>query len=342
MLRADGSVLLLGRSTLLDRTPGTALAGSTARVISGIAASSIAAGRLSSLALGRDGLLYGWGVSSGGTLGGDAINANVDAPRVMAGVDGVVAGLPVSNYSLALRNDGTVWHWPGVLRYAPESVAPRQIAGFSGVRKLVAGMTGGVDSKQAPLAIKSDGTVWRLSWSTATVMGTGGPEQVHSGSAEQLAGLADVVDVSCTQHCLALLGNGRVMAWGRNVEGQLGKGSSGDLVPVTVPALVPGLEGLRAIGASRNASVAVGSDGRIWAWGGNAYSGLGSGGPVTAPTLLAGLAAAVDVSCDDGLCLLRLGDGTVWGWGGNGNGELGDGSTLERLTPVQASGLSLN
>jgi len=337
-LRADGSVLLLGSNAALDRTPGAALAGTSARVIAGITAQSVAAGRNNALAVGSDGRLVGWGTATGGNLGGNLINANVDTPQQLGGVDGVTAGLPTNAYSLALRNDGSVWHWPGVLNFAPQTVAPRQIAGLAGVRKLVSGMTGGIDGKTSPLAIKTDGTVWALSWTAVTA----GSTQTHTGSATQVAGLANVVDVSCTQHCLALLADGSVVAWGRNVEGQLGNGSSGDFTLVTIPVVVSGLTDVRAIGASVQGSIAVANDGRVWSWGGQFYNGQGATGTLTRPTLLAALAGVVDVSSDDRLVVLRLADGTLRTWGNNANGSLGDGTLQERLAPVQATGIRLN
>jgi hypothetical protein len=338
-LRTDGTLLLLGSSPLWDRIAGSPLAGSSARVIDGLEAVSIAPGRLNALVVGRDGRVRGFGVANGGNLGGSSINANVDIPQELGGVEQVVAALASGSYSLALKSDGSVWHWPGVIGFSPESVAPRSIGALTGVSRLVQGLTGGTTSKTSPLAIKSDGSVWSLAW-TAVTVGTP-PLQTHTGTATAVAGLADVVDISCASHCLALLRDGTLRAWGLNSSGQLGPASSAFSVAVDAAVPVPGLTDVVAVGTAVQASIAVTRDGRVWSWGGPYYNGQGGLGSVAAPTPIAGLTDAVALSTDDRYVLVLRSDGSVRAWGGNGNGELGDGTTTERLAPVPVNGLTL-
>jgi alpha-tubulin suppressor-like RCC1 family protein len=69
-------------------------------------------------------------------------------------------------------------------------------------------------------------------------------------------GLTGVVAVAAgSAHSVALLADGRLFAWGRNLHGQLGLGSSGGdrLTPVQVPN--PGVSRVKAL--------AVGEDGRL-------------------------------------------------------------------------------
>lgn len=337
-LRSDGGVLLLGDSAGLDRIAGSTLAGSGARLIDGLDAVAVSAGRLNGLAVGRDGRLRGFGIATGGNLGGSLINANVDTPQVMEGVDGVVGALASGTYSLALRSDGTVWHWPGTLTFAPQRSEALAIAGLSQVQRLVQGPTGGVTSKTQPLAVRADGTVWSLHW-TAT---TGIDSQTHTGSATRLGTFAEVDDLSCTLHCLALLRDGSVRAWGRNAEGQLGPAAGAVFsLPVEQAVAVPGLAGVVAVAATVQASIAVTRDGRVWSWGGPYYHGQGNAGQVVQPTEIPGLADVVSVSADDRLVYVLLRDGSVRGWGHNANGALEDGSRVERLAPVPATGVTL-
>jgi alpha-tubulin suppressor-like RCC1 family protein len=334
----DGGVLLLGSSTLLDRIAGSAVAGTGARRITGLDAVAVSAGRDTGLAVGRDGRLRGFGIATGGNLGGNLVNGNIDAPQEMAGVDGVIGALASGTYSLALRSDGSVWHWPGTLSFAPQQSMPREIAGLTQVQRLVQGPTGSATGKTQPLAIRGDGTVWSLAWTASTGVNV----QTHIGSATRLGTLAHVDDLSCTGHCLALLRDGTVLAWGRNAEGQLGPAAGSVFtLPVAQAVTVPGLVDVLAVAATAQASVAITRDGRVWSWGGTYYHGQGSAGAVVQPTVISGLSDAVAVSADDRLVYVLLADGSLWGFGANGQGELGDGSRTERLRPVRATGLSL-
>lgn len=334
----DGGVLLLGSSTQLDRIVGTTVAGTDARRITGLDAAAVSAGRNTGLAIGRDGRLHGFGIATGGNLGGNLVNGHIDVPQVMGGVDSVVGALASGTYSLALRSDGSVWHWPGTLTFSPQLSQARAIAGLTQVQRLVQGATGGTTSKTQPLAIRGDGTVWSLSWTAST----GVNSQTHTGSATRLGTLTDVQDLSCTMHCLALLRDGSVRAWGRNAEGQLGPAAGAVFtLPVEQAVAVPGLDDVVAVAATVQASIAVTRDGRVWSWGGPSYHGHGTAGPVVQPTAIAALADVVAIAADDRLVYVLLGDGSVRGWGHNANGALADGSLVERLAPVSATGLTL-
>lgn len=342
--RTDGSVLMLGSNSGVSLAPATALAGTNARAVTGTVGIDVSAGDLYALAVSADGKLWGWGHSGGGRLGGNAFNENVTTPREVPGVDQVRSALAAMTYGLALRSDGSVWHWPGVVSVASSGVAtitPRSIAGLTDVVRLSAGRSAGF----YPLALRSDGTVWELSWTTQTAMGPTGPVTTHTGSVRQLTGLSQVGDVACSSlwHCLALKTDGSVVAWGRNAEGQLGNGAlSTTPVDESAPVAVIGLTSkVVAIGTTAQASVVLTEDGKVWSWGGAVYHGHAVTTDLLAPTELTTLRSAVRLSCSDRHCTVLRNDGSLWSWGGNGTGELGDGTRIDRSTPVQATGLVL-
>jgi Regulator of chromosome condensation (RCC1) repeat len=64
------------------------------------------------------------------------------------------------------------------------------------------------------------------------------------------------------------------VAWGSNGSGQLGDGTTTDR---TTPVQVSGFTGVTAIAAGTEHSLALKSDGTVWAWGGNLYGRLGDG-----------------------------------------------------------------
>jgi alpha-tubulin suppressor-like RCC1 family protein len=105
-----------------------------------------------------------------------------------------------------------------------------------------------------------------------------------------------------------------------------------------------------AIAAGFSHSLALKSDGTVWAWGDNNSGQLGDGttSDRNAPVQVSGLtnvgfvvgSSAPPIACGSNHCVARRRDGTVWAWGNNNGGQLGNGTLVDRLAPVQAMGLT--
>lgn len=134
-------------------------------------------------------------------------------------------------------------------------------------------------------------------------------------------------------------GEAHAIAWGSNVDGQLGLNST---ISSTAPMLVTGLGTVVACDAGDNHSLAAAADGTVWAWGSNSYGQLGDGTTTRrlAPTKVPGLSGVKDVAGGAVHSLALKRSGTVWAWGNNTNGRLGDGTTTPSDVPVPVSGLT--
>lgn len=107
---------------------------------------------------------------------------------------------------------------------------------------------------------------------------------------------------------------------------------------------VSGLRGVVAIAGGGYHSLALKSDGTVWAWGWNAYGQLGNGTTTNSsvPVQVSGLGNASSIASGPASfhSLVVRSDGTVWAWGTNFWGQLGNGSTTNSSIPVQVSGLT--
>ncbi|NWF84209.1 MAG: hypothetical protein HXY18_10305 [Bryobacteraceae bacterium] len=301
----------------------------TAPPVGAIAA--LSGGRSHTLALNSGGTVLLWG-------------RGVLLPRITGFPQGMVAIAAASDdyyssYDLAVANNGKAWQ----LSYGSQS--PTQIQAPTNViaatpfwlltesgtvfdlqGSQVAGLAG-IVSISRTMALRNDGTVW--------VQGSTAPTQV--------SGLNKIVSISAGEgHVLALRNDGTVWCWGSNDSGQCGDGTSGNQRPT--PVQVAGLSGVIAIAAGGSHSLAVKSDGAVWAWGSNSNGQLGDGTTSGAflPRQVPGLTGVVSAAGGYAHSLVLDSSGRVWAWGSNSSGQLGDNSTAQRLSPVQTKGLALS
>ena len=133
-----------------------------------------------------------------------------------------------------------------------------------------------------------------------------------------------------------------VFAWGNNDVGQLGDGTRENRpTPVKVVGL-PG--GVHQVSTSGRHSLALMSDGTVWAWGANSVGQLGNGTTENSakPVKVFGLISVTMVAAGGQHSVAVDSNGTMWGWGSNIVGQLSTGTTGTDpvVVPVRASGIS--
>ncbi|KJY52025.1 RCC1 repeat domain protein, 2 domains [Bifidobacterium kimbladii] len=278
-----------------------------------------------SLAVGSDGNAYAWGSNSQGQLG-DGTGTTRYTPVMVRKPDrSTYPDLPEdftylqvsagASHSLALGSDGNVYAW-----------------GSNGSGRLGDGTT---TERHAPVRVKTpDRKTYPDLPADFTYL------QVSAGY----------------NYSLAVGSDGNAYAWGSNSQGQLGDGTGTTrYTPVrvrkpdrsTYPDLPEDFTYLQ-VSAGASHSLAVGSDGNVYAWGSNGSGQLGDGtrssrtAPVrvktpdrkTYPDLPADF-TYLQVSAGGSHSLALGNDGNAYAWGSNDHGQLGDGTSIDRHAPVR-------
>ena len=240
---------------------------------------------------------------------------------------------PMPANLLVLRADGTVWHLSGT---RGSNFTYSQLAGLDNITVLVysAEYFAGVNDAVCNLALKSDGTVWKI-----RSVGTG----VFNYAAEQIPWLSDVIAVAAGYYAsLAVKSDGTVWTWGAAT--WLFDSANGAPIVSATPMQVPGLSNIVSVDVGMQHAAALKSDGTVWTWGYGLAGQLGrpvpSGWNGDNPGVVSGLADVKAVAAGGHHTLALKNDGTVWGFGLNSDGQLGDGTFIDRVSPVRAQGLS--
>ncbi|CAM3098780.1 right-handed parallel beta-helix repeat-containing protein [Rariglobus hedericola] len=138
-------------------------------------------------------------------------------------------------------------------------------------------------------------------------------------------------------HSVALASDGTVWTWGSNLYGQLGNGNNTQQTKAVQVLTSSGtLTGISAIAAGEQFTLALKSDGTVWAWGVNSIGQLGIGSTLNQNRAMpTGLTGITSIAAGQLHGLARKNDGTVWAWGHNVNGQVGNNTTTQQNTPVQ-------
>jgi alpha-tubulin suppressor-like RCC1 family protein len=297
----------------------------------------------STLVLKADGTVWACGNNSYGQLG----NGTFTDSNVFVEVSGLndVVQITASNHVVALKSDGTVWAWGsdywgelGNGTFFINSNVPQQVPGLENIVQISTGVS-------HVLAVKSDGTVWAWGYQP---YGLGNGIDTVSAVPVRVSGPDNVVQVAAGNHNLILVSDGTVWAWGNNSYGQVGDGTRSDTSPTPVPVMIPGVGPLKIVDVATGVghSLALRSDGTVWAWGANGEGELGNGSRnfSSSPVQVLNLTNVTAVAAGYIHSLALKSDGTVWAWGDNYWSELGtgrDSRTLSySLVPIPVETLS--
>src|SRR5436190_533239 len=166
-------------------------------------------------------------------------------------------------------------------------------------------------------------------------------------------------------HALAVRSDGSVWAWGDNTGGQLGQSANTTYshFPLRVPSLTNAVAaaggyfhslvllavqggaftGVSRISAGLLFSMALKTNGTVWAWGDNTWGQIGNAGAgVTnvTPVQVTGLTNTTTISAGRQHGVALTGNGSAWSWGYNAYGDLGLGHTQNVATATNTVNLS--
>lgn len=164
-----------------------------------------------------------------------------------------------------------------------------------------------------------------------------------------------IKQISSKYHFSVALGDdGRVYTWG-NLFSNVGDGTTAPqsyaLRPVSVISDTGALQGKRIVKVAAGGyhSLALDSEGEVYAWGNNSYGRLGAGHSSTTTTVqkvytggtssLAGK-KVIDIAANFGTSAALDSLGNVHTWGYGELGQLGNGTAMNSNVPVQITGIS--
>jgi alpha-tubulin suppressor-like RCC1 family protein len=142
---------------------------------------------------------------------------------------------------------------------------------------------------------------------------------------------------------MAIDKSGGLYAWGNNVIGQIGDGTTiSRSTPTYVTAYAPTTyDSWKVISASNLANghvLAIRSlDSSLWGWGNNSSFQLGDGTTISksSPTLLNSSRSWKSVSAGNYHSIALAETGGLYAWGNNAFGQIGDGTTVQKTSPIQ-------
>ncbi|MEP7300675.1 MAG: hypothetical protein ABI699_04040 [Caldimonas sp.] len=298
------------------------------------------------LALRRNGEVWGWGGNSGNL--GDGTMVSTATPVRFIGTPALGAARAVAagdRHSLVLRADGRIE--ASGANGLGQLGNPAFAATTTGIEVVQAAGMGAVVAIAAgfdfSLALDEDGTVWAWGVNSRGQLGFDG-SVLDSPLPQRVPGLGPMRAIAAFRESVLAIGrDGQVWSWG--IGQNLGRewpvpfGAPPGRVELPGPAI--------ALATGLAHAVVLLADGSVYTWGSNQFGYLGTGSPTPSyqitPVRIVGLPADLSsVAAGDGHSLALAADGRVWAWGNNDSGQLGDATNAPRALPFAIPNLNLH
>jgi len=289
--------------------------------------------------------LYAWGTSLCGALGDGTTVSKSSPVSVVGGFTDWCQVCTGQSHTTGLRTNGTIWAWgtgsvgelgdgTTVSKSSPVSV----VGGFTDWCQISA-------SSCSSIGIRTTGSLW--SWGSNAQGQLGDGTTVNRSSpVSVVGGFTDWCRISTgAVHGLGIRTNGTAWAWGFNLYGRLGDGTTvSKSSPVSV---VGGFTDWCQISAGLAHGLGVRTNGTAWAWGQNCRAVVGATGALGDGTTVNKSSPVSVVGGFTDWCQVSAGtyhslgvrtNGTAWAWGHNCCGRLGDGTTVTKSSPISVIG----
>ena len=184
------------------------------------------------------------------------------------------------------------------------------------------------------VAVRTDGTLWIWGGNDQGQLGNSTPTSKNVPTKMGTDNDWETVAAGWG-HTVALKTDGSLWAWGYGGLGQIGNGSY--TMNFNAPQQIGVAKNWQTIVTGNGHTVALKTDGSLWAWGNNFSGQLGIGSTFdrNTPTRV-GTANDWQTVVAGKLHTVALKkDGTLWTWGNNTYGALGDGTTIRKTSPKQ-------
>jgi alpha-tubulin suppressor-like RCC1 family protein len=285
-----------------------------------------------SMAIRSDGTLWAWGRSTPNSQLGFDTNIDRSSPVQVGTLATWTSASLGTNFSVLLQNNGDAYTTGlNITDYQPSSInrsSPVQLGTLSNWSYVDFGYV-------SSLAIKNDGTLW--SWGRNAEGQLGLNDNVTRSSPVQVGTRSWNYVYSGYLTSYAISSDGTLWAWGFNNNGQLGDFTSANKSSPVQIGTRTWTSVSKKDGFENSHTMAIRSDGTLWAWGSNLNGELGlfdtvnRSSPVQVGTRTDWVYAAVG----DTTSMAIRSDRTLWAWGLNSSAELGLGNVVSRSSPVQ-------
>ena len=288
---------------------------------------------LSNFAIKNDGTLWAWGLN--GKVGQLGDETTLDRHTPVKIMDNVATVVPGIFYTFAITNNGTLWGWG---RNDKGQLGDGTTANRSSKQRILVNVAT-VLTLDHTVAIKTNGSLW--AW------GDNKYGQIGDGSTTNRLTPFEVMDNVAAvsigiNHTAAIKKDGSLWTWGRNESGQLGDGTTTDRhrpfkVMDNVVAVSIGSHREKNSNVFISYTMAIRTDGSLWAWGNNKVGQLGDGTTINRykpVRIMHSDVRSVDTSAGHTIAITT--DGHMWVWGEN-IGMFGDGMPATSNRPVPVS-----